>query len=198
MDGIGLDGIRVGCGIEHLTVLKIDWKQVRDEMDESAVKELKPGELKVQARVAPKPTVARRISSASDVRPDLKLEKRLRKRLYWVGHEWRRWWWEQSRWYTATCHLLTSSNLNQSVSKPRQSSPISLFFERIHRWQRGEWAVGLLCQGFLCFAKSQSADWLRTAAGSHSHRPAERPTRPSSLSLTPSPILSSREEPNCV
>ena len=91
MDGIGLDGIRVGCGIEHLTVLKIDWKQVRDEMDESAVKELKPGELKVQARVAPKPTVARRISSASDVRPDLKLEKRLRKRLYWVGREWRRW-----------------------------------------------------------------------------------------------------------
>ena len=43
----------------------------------------------------------------------------------------------------------------------------------------------MLCQGFLCFAKSQSADWLRTAAGSHSHRPAERPTRPSSLSLSP-------------
>lgn len=60
-------------------------------MNESAVKRLKPGELKVQARVAPKPTAARRISSVSDVRPDLKLEKRFRKRLYWVGREWLRW-----------------------------------------------------------------------------------------------------------
>ena len=87
---MGLDWMVSGWGgsIEHLTVLKIDRKQVRDE---SAVKALKPGELKVQARVAPKPTVARRISSASDVRPDLKLEKRFRKRLCWVGREWRRW-----------------------------------------------------------------------------------------------------------
>ena len=43
-------------------LLKIDWKQVRDEMNA-----LKPGELKEQAMVVPKPTVARRISSASDV-----------------------------------------------------------------------------------------------------------------------------------
>ena len=56
--------------MKHLKLLKIDWKQVKDEMNG-----FKPGELKEQAMVVPKPTVARRIFSASDV-PWTDLEKR--------------------------------------------------------------------------------------------------------------------------
>ena len=49
----------------------------QDEMDKSSL--LKPEELiQAQARVLPEPNVVRRISLASEDRPDLKVEKRFR------------------------------------------------------------------------------------------------------------------------
>ena len=160
-----------------------NWKEIRDRDERRS----KPGELKAaQARVAPKPTAARRISSASEVRPDLKLEKRFRKQRV-AKEEWRRSRTKQVvRGHLPSTHKPQFSSGLVRIGQPPEKSPhtpsknAQVGEKRVRCWFVVQPRFAMFCCG--------SADWLRNAAADPS--PAGRASQTLFAPTTNHPDLS--------